>query len=55
MNRYNMSDLERDSKRNFNHNLNGKELMEHLENFLQPINKSTRRNKYKTKNKTIKR
>ena len=55
MNRYNMSELEKDSKRNFNHNLNGKELMEHLELFLHPINKTTRRNKYETKNKTIKR
>ena len=55
MRRYDVSDLEQDSRRNINHNLNGKQLLEHLQTFLQPYNKSTRRNKYETKNKTIKR
>ena len=55
MNRYNMSELQQDSKKNLDHKLNGKELMKHLENFLSPINKSTQHNKYETKNKTIKR
>ena len=53
MKRYNLSDLH--NKKNIDHNLNGKNILFHLENFIQPINKSTRRNKHESKNKSVKR
>ena len=52
MKRYNLSDL---NSKNVDHNLTGKNILFHLENFIQPISKSTRRNKQDIKNKTIKR
>ena len=53
MKRYNLSDLH--NRKNIDHNLNGKNILFHLENFIQPINKSSRRNKHESKNKSVKR
>ena len=53
MKRYNLSDLH--NKKNIDHDLNGKNILSHLENFIQPISKSTRRNKHESKNKSVKR
>lgn len=49
--KFNISDLQ--TTTDINHNLTGKEILQHLKNFLQPLSKSTKKNKATNKNVTI--